>query len=127
MLPSRAKLEGLQVGRAVAAVVVVVAHAIAHPFSTTPGLTHLLARFGVTLFFVISGFIMVYTTGTGRFDPREFMRRRIVRIVPLYYFATLTTLLLFLAAPQLFKTTLFELKHFIMSLLFIPSFRPGGV
>ena len=44
--------------------------------------------FGVDIFFCISGFIMMYVTET-RTD--YFMAKRLVRIVPLYYFITLVT------------------------------------
>jgi len=44
---------------------------------------------GVDLFFVISGFIMVVTTAEKDVTPMEFFCRRIVRVVPLYWLATL--------------------------------------
>jgi exopolysaccharide production protein ExoZ len=43
---------------------------------------------GVDLFFVISGFIMIHTTRRG-LNPRDFLRRRFSRIVPLYALVTL--------------------------------------
>jgi peptidoglycan/LPS O-acetylase OafA/YrhL len=49
-------------------------------------------EFGVDIFFVISGFIMVFTAGTGfgrPGAPSEFMRRRLIRIVPPYWLLTL--------------------------------------
>ena len=55
------------------------------------------ASFGTDLFFVISGFIMVYITYNKRTGFSDFMRRRIVRIVPLYwlYMCALIALLVF--------------------------------
>jgi exopolysaccharide production protein ExoZ len=44
---------------------------------------------GVDLFFVISGFIMVASTHGKDITPKEFMVRRITRVVPLYWCATL--------------------------------------
>ena len=38
---------------------------------------------GVDLFFVISGFIMVYTTHDKKISPLQFFSRRLERIVPL--------------------------------------------
>lgn len=123
-------LVGLQYARGIAALIVAVTHAAVHPYLAGPGsspdLPHLTARFGVTLFFVISGFIMALTTGAGRFDPLLFMRRRISRIVPLYYVATALVILLLVAAPAAFKTTVFEPVHIIKSLLFIPAYEPLG-
>jgi exopolysaccharide production protein ExoZ len=47
--------------------------------------------FGVSTFFVISGFIMCYVT---RADASHFLERRIIRIVPLYWLLTAGVVLL---------------------------------
>ncbi len=77
---------------------------------------------GVPLFFIISGFIMVFTTqkNDGTFGyARDFMIKRIIRIVPLYYSMTLlwmiadgTLSFYFVERPDLL----------IRTLLFQPSF-----
>lgn len=74
----------VQALRAFAAIAVV----LGHTFFLPPQF-----RFfeGVPLFFVISGFIMTYISRGGAPD---FMRNRIVRIVPLYWVATLAYLLM---------------------------------
>ena len=85
---------------------------------------------GVDLFFVISGFIMVVTTSGGRVTPLEFWRRRIVRVVPLYWLLTLLMVAVALVAPGLFKTLKVQASTLIQSLLFIPHFSqsfPGIV
>jgi len=46
--------------------------------------------FGVPIFFVISGFIMSYITQNGEHD---FLLKRLIRIVPIYWFATFLFLL----------------------------------
>lgn len=117
---------GLQLGRAIAVVTVVLTHAVAHPFPGAPGVSHLLGRYGVTLFFVISGYIMVATTGTGSFNPRAFMTRRLLRIVPLYYLASFVLLAGRIAAPNLFKEAQFEPLFFLKSLAFIPAYQLNG-
>jgi exopolysaccharide production protein ExoZ len=85
---------GIQYLRAVAALLVVAAHA----GSRLPGLewTHTGVA-GVDVFFVVSGFIMAHTTR--RFDGSapaavavQFIWRRILRIVPLYWVALLWTI-----------------------------------
>ncbi|PZU57356.1 MAG: hypothetical protein DI547_13730 [Sphingobium sp.] len=124
--PVRDKLLGLQLGRAVAALSVVITHAVAHPYAGAPAGFHLFARYGVTLFFLISGYIMVVTTGPGAFDPRRFVDRRIRRIVPIYYFANLVLALATIAAPAAFRNTTFDPLHIIQSLLFIPAYMPNG-
>lgn len=126
MAADRNKLLGLQLGRAIAAISVVATHAIAHPFPGAPGLSHLLGRYGVTLFFVISGYIMVATTGEGKFARGAFVERRIKRILPVYYVATFVLLVARMITPGLFKNTVLEPVHFVKSLLFWPAFQPNG-
>ena len=53
---------------------------------------------GVGLFFVLSGFILVYTYAGRDFTPGEFWRARFARIYPAYAFSLLVTLPLFLYA-----------------------------
>ena len=40
---------------------------------------------GVHIFFVISGFVMVYTTWRSRLTPGVFLSRRLIRIYPIYW------------------------------------------
>lgn len=120
------KLVGLQWARALAALTVVIGHAVVHPMSSSPAIWHLGARLGVVLFFVISGYIMVITTGRGPFDPLGFLRKRLFRVAPLYYVATLTAVLGVLIVPTVFKDTVFDGVHIAASLLFIPMVEPGA-
>lgn len=53
---------------------------------------------GVSLFFVLSGFILVYTYAGRAFTAREFWRARFARIYPAYAFSLLVTLPWFLYA-----------------------------
>jgi len=121
----RVAIYPIQYLRAVAALMVVFHHSLIQmPW---------LARFhqssigshGVDLFFVISGFVMVVTTHGREVTRAEFMRRRIVRVVPLYWALTLFTVLCVALAPGLFRTTSIELSHVIQSLLFIPHRSPS--
>jgi exopolysaccharide production protein ExoZ len=63
-------------------------------------------------------------TGEGRFSPTDFLRRRFIRIVPMYWGATLIAAALALLAPQLFKTTVYDTGQLVLSLLFVPFFNP---
>ena len=63
------RLYSIQYLRGLAAISVVIAHAGAHPISDPSYILDRLGQLGVTLFFVISGFIMVAITGTGRLNP----------------------------------------------------------
>jgi exopolysaccharide production protein ExoZ len=92
------KLDGLQVLRAAAALLVVSEHSY-DTFCARLNLPPVLqagfwalSGFGVCLFFAISGFIMMHTSGRhfGRPGaPRTFLLRRLWRIVPLYWAMTL--------------------------------------
>ena len=52
--------------------------------------------FGVDIFFCISGFMIMFTTEK---STKYFFRKRLVRILPLYYLMTLGTYLLLLLFP----------------------------
>jgi exopolysaccharide production protein ExoZ len=79
---------------------------------------------GVDLFFVISGFIMVYTTRTkaGSNDALAFITRRILRIYPLYWFWT--SLLLALRVGGLAqRAQCYSASYVASSYLLVPSFN----
>lgn len=80
---------------------------------------------GVDLFFVISGFIMVYTTYGKKISPLDFMLRRIERIGPLYWAATLAIVCVAAVAPALLKSTILSGSHILASLAFLPMLSPA--
>ncbi len=105
------RLDCVQVLRAVAAIIVLVHHIPL--FDNDQG--------GVDLFFVIGGFIMCYATqrsGDG------FLAKRIIRIVPLYWAATIGVFGVTLIAPRLLEITTSDPVQFVKSLAFIP-FQKG--
>jgi exopolysaccharide production protein ExoZ len=125
----RRKLHALQVLRALAALMVVADHTIYYLATkqevagSLKNLAWFLGIFGVDIFFVISGFIMIYTAqdlfGT-RLGFAKFAYRRIVRIVPLYWLATIAAsgLLLRHQFPSNFEL--------VTSLAFIPAVTHVG-
>jgi len=114
----------IQALRGLAASLVVIAHIFEHPLRGAPDALLLTGRFGVEIFFVISGFVMTHVAGEGSFAPGAFAVRRILRILPLYWVCTLLVFAVALAAPALFKTTTADVKHLVLSLLFIPAPDP---
>ena len=84
---------------------------------------------GVDLFFAISGFIMIYTAYRSfgqRGASYDFLRRRIIRIVPAYWLYTSIVALLLFFVPHLFSSTKFEWKTVLSSYLFLLSeIRPN--
>ena len=86
-------------------------------------------EFGVDIFFVLSGFLMIYTTRNkqpGFNTALEFMRARIARIVPLYWMLTIIYASVLFALPKLFDGHPFDFHHLWTSLLFIPSHNSIG-
>jgi exopolysaccharide production protein ExoZ len=122
--PMDGKLYSVQYLRGLAALLVVIAHASAHPLGAPEWWQVRLGQFGVYLFFVISGFIMVAISGE-TFSPLTFLKRRAIRIVPLYWLFTTLAAVLALALPSLFKSTVFTPEHYMQSLLFVPHEAPG--
>jgi exopolysaccharide production protein ExoZ len=121
----------IQYLRAVAALMVVWLHAL----YIIPGAAAQLnvpnfGGAGVDLFFVISGFIMVVTTAAKDVTPTEFLRRRIVRVVPLYWLLTLAVIAL-AAYKDSFRNLGYPPVAIAKSLLFVPYTsipgQPGSV
>ncbi len=114
------KLHALQYLRAVAAIAVVYSHAAIQVDSYKHYLSEL-GAFGVDIFFVLSGFIMVYISKPTD-TPLAFFKNRFRRVVPLYWFFTLLMASILLFMPSIFKNSTFDLTASLQSLLFIPHF-----
>jgi peptidoglycan/LPS O-acetylase OafA/YrhL len=123
----------IQMLRGFAALLVVIGHAIHETLVMGPALGRApldgsLVHWGlgVDVFFVISGFIMVYSSQQLFQRPgawRVFLRRRIIRIVPLYWLLTSLLLAGALVAPGLLNVPIAGWQHVLASYLFIPSLR----
>ena len=124
------RLDGLQIMRAAAAVMVVLLHAellVALQAEARglamPRLTALPLGAGVDLFFVISGFVIVYASEPLFGAPggaATFLRRRLLRIVPLYWFALALRLAVLLAFAAAGHAAAPSLADVATSYLFIP-------
>ncbi len=114
----------LQALRAVAALLVVFVHLEGFLASL-----HLkpFGHGGVDLFFVISGFIMVYTTRNRPVSALDFMTNRIIRIVPFYWFMTISVFGIAVIAPTLLQSTSTDPVQLGKSLLFIPFKKANGL
>jgi len=82
----------IQILRFVAAFGVVIFHAhialVRNLFNHIPGRVDRafgIGASGVHIFFVISGFVMVYTTLRSRLTPGAFLSRRFIRVFPIYW------------------------------------------
>jgi len=129
---------GLQILRFIAAMLVAVMHitqAISiHITGRGEGVYWGTGAVGVDIFFIISGFVMMISTanvptaGPHRADNAWiFIKRRILRIVPLYWFYTLLKAVLIIAVPALAVKSVIEPWHLAASLFFVPVTAPWGL
>lgn len=120
----RMLLEGVQYLRGIAAMMVVFHHA-RHEFGGAMSVTF--GARGVEIFFVISGLVMMYSTQGGQVAANRslrerageallFWKRRIIRVVPLYWIA------LFLSAGLVYRTTMTD-PVLLKDALFIPHWN----
>jgi peptidoglycan/LPS O-acetylase OafA/YrhL len=123
----RRTFHSIQALRGLAASLVVIAHIFEHPSRGNPDALLLTGRFGVEIFFVISGFVMMHVAGARSFNPGAFALRRVLRIVPLYWACSILVFAAALLAPAAFKTTTADLKHLMLSLVFIPDPDPHAL
>jgi len=124
MMASRT-IVSLQYLRAAAALMVL----FHHGWDQLPWLKERFSDFcqsGVDLFFVISGFIMVFVTSQRPMDAASFIRMRLIRVVPLYWIATIAASLLLLTLPSLFQLNELTVGHFVLSMLFVAHPSPAA-
>jgi len=128
-------LLSIQVLRAIAALVVILPH-INREFEVKFALPDALpleafkvGNIGVDLFFVISGFIMVYVS-EGWFGregaPANFLARRFARIVPLYWASSALLLAFVLVTYRNLGAANMSVGSVIASFAFFPHARPDG-
>jgi peptidoglycan/LPS O-acetylase OafA/YrhL len=125
------QLVSIQVLRAVAALAVVAFHfsvSLQQDFHLTNDPLFSAGASGVDIFFVISGFIMSYTTARpDQRSPTAFVFKRLARIVPLYWVMSLAIFVVALAAPALLRSVTASPADLLRSLFFIPYVRPDGM
>lgn len=105
---------GIQLLRAIACIFVVLCHTQATNIGS----------WGVDIFFVISGFMLMYSTHS---NGDKFFWKRTKKIVPLYWFMTIVTSILICLVPWLFNSYEFKWEYLMKSLFFIPYQHNGIV
>lgn len=134
MRPAQAdsKFYFLQALRAIAAWLVVTDHALVAVTrddlsNPTTSLAWALGNTGVYIFFVISGFIMAHISWERFGQPgaaQQFMWRRIIRIVPLYWLATMGAVLFHKAVAN--DSVPSGLPELLQSFFFIPYYTENA-
>jgi exopolysaccharide production protein ExoZ len=119
----------IQALRAIAALLVAFAHTYPEllSFGPTTFPNFFLGAIGVDLFFVISGFIMIYASEPlfrRLASAPYFFARRIVRIVPLYWIASTVMLFLLVLHERGGPIPDLPLHSIVRSYLFMPANRP---
>lgn len=117
-------INNIQILRSFAAISVVIVHSLLAIQSY--GLLSLnifyFVDFGVDIFFVISGFIMVFIQNNYKRTSVDFFIQRIKRILPIYWICNFLILLLFFLFPQIFNTLKINFDHFFLSLFFLSQY-----
>ncbi len=125
-MPNSKKLDlnNVQILRAIAAISVVLHHAYTRSISYGIESSHLkvfgdFGQAGVDLFFVISGFILVYAFRKNEKSAFHFLKDRYVRIAPVYYIVTVVLCVLYLIIPDIFRNFSFTFSEFFLSVMFL--------
>ncbi|QDL98015.1 acyltransferase [Rhodopseudomonas palustris] len=139
---NRGRIDAIQLLRAFAATAVVFTHATtrigyifpegiagSHLFGESSGQVRV-GDAGVDLFFVISGFVMLYVHRNDFARPGAvsgFFRKRIARIVPLYWLLTTVAVAVTVLSPGVFTThyAAADPAWIVGSYLFLPIPAPG--
>ncbi len=118
-------INSIQLLRAIAAYGVVLFHATEFIIANQPGANifdFAIGAAGVDLFFVISGFVMVYVTKPS-VKPSGFMLRRLIRIAPLYWVCTLCAILMVWQVPWSFQNVNLSWSTVLTSFAFLPMYN----
>jgi exopolysaccharide production protein ExoZ len=127
MTRTSATVLNVQALRAFAAFIVVVFHVslIAARGDPAAWVWHA-GAFGVDIFFVISGFIIMHVSDRWWGRPWSFMKGRLVRIMPIYWIATVVMLLPVLLLGRPFAgITQVDGAEFLSNVFLVPNTAPG--
>jgi exopolysaccharide production protein ExoZ len=126
-------IRSIQYLRALAALMVVWVHAlyVMPQVGERLGAQYFLPNSAVDIFFLISGFVMVVTTTRKDMTPVGFFRLRLIRVVPLYWLATIAMIAIPIVLSALpghaFQDTHYPPAAITKSLLFVPYAAIEGV
>jgi exopolysaccharide production protein ExoZ len=130
------KLTNIQILRAFAAIAVVIYHSgveswrICETYGRKCEFDFWPGSYGIYLFFMISGFIMVVTSwdSFGKLGAtKSFLSKRIKRIVPLYWFITTLAVVGIYFVPSMLNAPVLKLDYVLASYLFWPIERVNGL
>jgi len=119
-------LNNLQLLRAFAALNVVLLHAIgtSASYSYEANFISVFGEWGangVDIFFVISGFVMLFTQLDNKRSVKDFLLLRAIRIIPIYWLLTLLVIAIYIVAPFVFREMVISTKWALASLGFLSN------
>lgn len=129
-------LQSIRALRGIAALLVVIYHAC--EYARTHGYpsmenTFLFGAFGVDIFFVISGYVMLLalekvntSNKSTSYLTIDFLVRRVIRIAPIYWLGTTFLYVVYVIQPEKFRAFSATLETFARSMLFLPIERGEG-
>lgn len=119
------KLNSIQYLRAIAAAAVVLYHSANSLLGHNAHLINLdYGTYGVDIFFVVSGFVMYYTTFGTAIRPSTFFVKRLIRIFPLYFTLSTAMFAMVVLSPTSFNRESPDVLAYCESVFFIPHWNP---
>ncbi|HGH7501985.1 TPA: acyltransferase family protein [Klebsiella pneumoniae] len=117
------ELNQIQWLRAIAAILVVITHFTGKAYSVKL-LDHEFSSgaIGVDIFFIISGFIMMYVSDLKKQYPIKFILNRFIRILPVHYFFLFILIIIFLIKPDMINSSVSK-TYVWESFLLVPALR----
>ena len=76
---------------------------------------------GVDIFFVISGFVMLYTQLDNKRTVKDFLILRAIRIIPIYWLITFTIIIFYIVSPSVFRDLVITTEWALSSLGFMSN------
>lgn len=127
----RRLFEGLQALRFLAALLVVITHSTFYTHERLDSTLEVwrIGAIGVDVFFIISGFVMMATSVNLVYSEngwRQFIRKRLLRIVPMYWLATSLKIGLMLVIPSMILHAELSPWRIFASYTFLPTTNPDG-
>lgn len=116
-------LHSIQLMRALAALFVVIGHSIwkSEQYGDGALTWFTMGGAGVDLFFIISGFIMCWSTQKKPLSAAQFILARIKRIIPLYWLLTTVALVIYILWPEKINSGSDSGTSIIASYFLLPS------
>lgn len=125
------RYDGIQVLRVLAALLVVITHSTFYAFERLDSNVYVwrYGSIGVDIFFIISGFIMISASGIASNKAIKwtaFIKNRLVRIIPMYWLATILKVVALIIVPSMVLHAVFDIERIFYSFLLLPQVNPDG-